>query len=327
LGITIIDIAEKSGVSRGTVDRVINNRGRVSPVKRDAVLAAVNELGYKPNLIARALVTGKTGIYGLTIPDLQHYIFSEILGCVYDSILEKGYSLITKSVAGMRLGALPLEEIALWPVDGIIGWDCIAWLPEYLKLDPANRKPVVSAGGYTIPDVDTVRIDFMDATQESMQYVYNKGARRIVLFNCEWSHIPGDPHYDGYIKFMNGVGLEQEILIVPHEMQNTRSTFRKVIYDYTLKHGCPDAMICYNDTAAVAARAAMRDVDFDGAVKTLIVGFDGTVETEYQYPPISVVQNPVAEVSKIAADVLEARIANPDGPLIHEVIKARFIGR
>ena len=103
LGITIIDIAEKSGVSRGTVDRVINNRGRVSPIKRDAVLAAVNELGYKPNLIARALVTGKTGIYGLTIPDLQHYIFSEVLGCVYDSVLEKGYSLLTKSVAGMRL--------------------------------------------------------------------------------------------------------------------------------------------------------------------------------------------------------------------------------
>jgi LacI family transcriptional regulator len=327
LGITIIDIAEKSGVSRGTVDRVINNRGRVSPIKRDAVLAAVNELGYKPNLIARALVTGKTGIYGLTIPDLQHYIFSEVLGCVYDSVLEKGYSLLTKSVAGMRLGALHLEEIALWPVDGIIGWDCIAWLPGYLESDPANRKPVVSVGGYTIPDVDTVRIDFIDAIQEGMQYIYDKGARRIVLFNCQWSHVVGDPHYDGYTKFMDSVGLEREFIIVPHDMQNIRSTFRKVIYDYTLEHGCPDAMICYNDTAAVAARAAMRDVDLDASAKTLLVGFDGTVETEYQYPPISVVKNPVAEVSHIAADVLEARLADPNAPLIHEVITAKFIGR
>lgn len=327
MSVTIIDIAEKSGVSRGTVDRVINNRGKVSPLKRDAVIAAVSELGYRPNPIARALVTGKTGIFGLTIPDLQHYIFAEILGFVYDSVLEKGYSLLTKSVAGMRLGALRLEEISLWPVDGIIGWDCISWLPSYLKSDSSDRKPVVSVGGYTVASVDTVRIDFIDAILEGMQYVYNKGARRIVLFNCEWSHVAGDPHYDGYTQFMDKMGLPHEFIIVPPDAPNVRLTFRNVMFEYALQYGCPDAIICYNDTAAIAARTAMRDVDVDGAAKALLVGFDGTTEAEYQYPPISVVKHPVAEVSRIAADILEARIADPNAPLVHEVIQARFIGR
>ena len=325
MAVTVIDIAERSGVSRGTVDRVLNNRGKVSPAKRDAVLKAVQELGYTPNPVARALVTGKTGIFGLIVPDLQHYIFAEILGSVYDEVIDKGYSLLTKSLSGIHRGGMSLEEIILWPVDGIIAWDGINWLPQYLAADYSIKKPVISVGGYTVPDVDTVTMNGKDALMEGLNHFYNKGARRIALFNCQWSHVPGDVHYDGYIEFTEKMGIKQEMIVLPNTIENMREIFRNAMREYVKENGCPDAIVCYNDTAAVAARVGIREVDKKAAEEVLLLGYDGTVEAEYQYPPISVIKQPVLKISKRAVELLEARIANPTAPFVHEIIPAEFV--
>lgn len=327
MAVTVIDIAEKSGVSRGTVDRVLNNRGKVSPAKRDAVIKAVKELGYIPNPVARALVTGKTGIFGLIVPDLRNYIFAEILGYVCDEVIGKDYSLLTKSLAGFNRGGMRLEEIALWPVDGIIGWDAIHWLPEYLGADYSHKRPVVSVGGYTVKGVDTVTMDGRPAILEGMSYFYNKGARRIALFNCEWTHAPGDVHYDGYMEFTEKMGIEREMIVMPNTIENSRSNFRDAMRDYVKENGCPDAIVCYNDTAAVAARVGIREVDPKAAEEVLLLGYDGTIEAEYQYPPISVIKQPVSEISKRGVELLEYRINNPSAPYVNEVIPATFIGR
>jgi len=94
MAVTIKDIAEEADVSVTTVSRVLNDKPDVSPNTRKNVLEKINELGYKPNSIARGLALQKTNTLGLIIPDISNPFFPDIARGVEDMANQKGYSVI-----------------------------------------------------------------------------------------------------------------------------------------------------------------------------------------------------------------------------------------
>src|SRR6478609_10447965 len=91
------DIANDLGVSVNTVSKVLRNHPEVGPDTRERVLARVRELDYRPNLVARSLVTGRTYLVGLIVPDLLHPFFAEIAKSLSDVLRKSGYYLIVSS--------------------------------------------------------------------------------------------------------------------------------------------------------------------------------------------------------------------------------------
>ena len=88
--VTIKDIAEYTGVSYATVSRTLNHLSGVSPVTRDKVLAAAEELGYRPNILARSLKTNKTNTIALLLPDISNPFFADIAYAVDEYASEHG---------------------------------------------------------------------------------------------------------------------------------------------------------------------------------------------------------------------------------------------
>ena len=91
---TITDVAQTAGVSKNTVSRYLNNRGYMSEKTKAAIQAAIEELHYQPNQIARSLYTSKTSLVGLVIPDVEHPFFSTITARIEDALDTRGYKMI-----------------------------------------------------------------------------------------------------------------------------------------------------------------------------------------------------------------------------------------
>jgi DNA-binding LacI/PurR family transcriptional regulator len=93
---TIIDVANRAGVSKSVVSRVIRGEASVSPASRTAVLAAAEELGYRTNAVARSLVQRRSYNVGVMVSDLHNIFFAEVLDGLYAEAAERGYrTLIT----------------------------------------------------------------------------------------------------------------------------------------------------------------------------------------------------------------------------------------
>lgn len=99
---TLRDVAERTNVSRQTISRVINNKSEVSDATRKRVLEAIRELGYHPNTLARSLVTNKTLVIGLSVPNIDQPFFPQIARGVEDAATENGYSVFLCNAAGSQ---------------------------------------------------------------------------------------------------------------------------------------------------------------------------------------------------------------------------------
>ena len=119
--ITIRDVAQKADVSLSTVSQVLNGRpGYASPATRDRVLAAARDLGYRPNALARGLVTSRTGTLGVVITDITRGFFTQVVGSIEQVASEQGYSVLLACAEGVRPEQRALETFIDKRVDGII---------------------------------------------------------------------------------------------------------------------------------------------------------------------------------------------------------------
>src|SRR5579859_2638157 len=118
---TIIDVAAYAGVSKSVVSRVLHNDPAVSSARRDAVLVAVEVLGYRPNAVARSLVQRRTGNVGVIVSDLHNLFFAEILDGIAAAAASGGYKvLITSGNMDARVELVALETLLQLRTDGII---------------------------------------------------------------------------------------------------------------------------------------------------------------------------------------------------------------
>ena len=119
--VTITDVAQAAGVSKNTVSRYLNQRGYISDKTRAAIQAAIDELHYQPNQIARSLYTHKTNLIGLVIPDVEHPFFSAITAQIEDELDARGYKMILcNTLHSSKKERKYLDLLIANKVDGII---------------------------------------------------------------------------------------------------------------------------------------------------------------------------------------------------------------
>jgi LacI family transcriptional regulator len=306
MSVTIKQIAEHLGVSPATVSRVLSGRGAhlISETTRQRVWQAARELGYHPNLAARSLVTGRTGIVALWMNELFTSFHARVVYLVEDNLRQQGYDTLIRCISHLSGSAWH----GTGRVDGILAHEGAVYLQKMWK--PLQRRgvPLVSMGAYVLTETDHVRIDLYSGAIQATQHLLEAGCRRIAyLVNAESRYV-GEPRRDGYHRVVSEAGVTAEYIVATDQ---SRAASSMAVRRYVQECGLPDGIFCHNDEMAVGAYQGLRLLGVHIPDEVALVGCDGIEDTEYLDVPITTICQPLEEMCQIAVQFLQKRIAEP----------------
>jgi DNA-binding LacI/PurR family transcriptional regulator len=312
---TIYDVAELAGTSISTVSRVINSPDRVSPEARTKVLAAIDELGFIPKAEARARALHNNRRIGVLTPFFTAPSFVQRLRGVDAALVDTPYELIIYTIDSLsRLQGYLLMLPLTGNLDGLI----IMSLP--LEDEVAHRMSERGLQTVTIESKQSVfscvEIDDFQGGRMAAQYLISKGHQRCAFIG---DIDPPDYAIKPVIKRLEGYrrGLEEAGLALPEEYIRSsrfdqRST-RKATTDLLYSSEPPSAIFAAADIQAAAVLKVAREQGYNVPQDLAIIGFDDLDLAEYI--GLTTINQPLDESGKIAAEMLLARLENPQRPV------------
>ncbi len=306
------DVAERAGVSIRTVSNVVNGYAPVAEATRLRVAAAVAELGYRPNLLARNLKRGRSGVLALVVPELDVPYFAELARAVITRAREHGYTVVIDQTDGEpgREREMVMEGSRGALFDGVILSPLSLSQAELAERD--SRMPLVLLGE-RIADggFDHVAIDNVAAARQATEHLFSLGRRRVAAL--------GDQPYEtgetaqlrtkGYRLAHEAAGRAvDESLVVPtsrFHRADGADAMRKL-----LRHpdGPPDAVFCYNDLLALGALRTLLSAGLRVPDDVAVMGFDDIEDGRYHTPSLSTVAPDKHQIAQLAVERLVARL-------------------
>jgi DNA-binding LacI/PurR family transcriptional regulator len=206
------DVAQRAGVSIKTVSNVVNGYVHVRPETRARVNAAIDALGYRPNLTARSLRGGRTGVIALAVPDLTSPYFAEIAEGVIDAAEELGWTVLIDQTDGRReRELLVLHGIRDHLIDGVV-FSPLALGDEDLRAT-RSEVPIVCLGERVhAGTMDHIAIDNVAAARIATNHLIERGRRRIAAVGAQASPVAETARLRlaGYTEALEQAGLEVE---------------------------------------------------------------------------------------------------------------------
>jgi len=326
--ITIKDVATRAGVSSATVSRVLTGKSYVREEARQRVLAAAQELGYKPSRVARSLRVRRSQIVGLIISDIQNPFFTALVRAVEDVAQSYGFAVILcNSDEDIAKEALYIDLLLEEQVSGVL----ITPTREY---DNPSRRlveagiPVVAVDRYMLDiDVDTVVVDNIDSAFRLVDHLIRAGHRRIGAILAGPSTTTGRERLIGYQQ----AHAAHQLPIDPALIQ-TGAPRRELGYlsvQLLLKLADPPtALFCGNNLLTVGAVEAIHEHNLRIPDDIAIAGFDGLICNPLPEPVLAIIEQPVYELGKVAAELLMQRIQGSKSPYQKVELKTRLhVGR
>ena len=320
--VTRTDVAKRAGVSSAVVSYVVNSGPRnVAPETRERVLQAIEELGYRPNASARALKRGVSETIGLVISDITNPYFSEYSHAIEEAAAERGLSVIfTNSALAVGPESEVIYKMILRGVDGVL----LASTLDEPDLDAARSAgiPVVlldrsrPVGGYA-----SVGSNFREASRIGVEHLIAHGHDRIGLVTGYTGGSTTLDREDGWRDALLGSGLEPGPVI--------RSTFTSEGgFDAGIRmlqeDDRPTAVFVLSDQQAIGFMNAAHQAGLQLPGDMAVVSFDGTTESRFSWPPLTVMRQPVREMAHAAVDLLGKR--DPESR-VHHVFNSQLVVR
>jgi LacI family transcriptional regulator len=304
MSVTMKDIARDLGISIGTVSKVLREHPDIGPETRERVRQRMRELNYRPNLTARALVTGRTNSIGLVVPDLVHPFFGEVAGGLSRLLRKKGYGLIiSSSDEDPELETRAIDQLLARRVDALVLASCQSD-PEFFRHLESQKTPFVLIDRRP----DDASVNFVGVDDESIgrmatEHLIAMGCRRI-------AHI-GGPEISTAIGRLNGYRQALARHGLPVEPQYTTSrehgdeasddTGYTAMNDLLALQPPPDGVFCYNDPTAMGAMQAALEKGFRIPQDLAIVGSGNVRYAKFLRVPLSTIDQQSAEIGDRAA--------------------------
>ncbi|MFI7407722.1 LacI family DNA-binding transcriptional regulator [Streptomyces sp. NPDC049627] len=307
---TIRDVADRAGVSKSLVSLVLRGSDQVRPEKREAVLRAVRELGYRPNAAARSLSEQRTRTVGVLLNDLRNPWFVDMLDGLNSLLHDNGlHMLLADARLNRRAGQDPTGPLLDLRVDGLV---VVGTLPDPAALEAvAARMPVVVAGAREpVPEgVDVVAGDDERGARLVAEHLIGLGHRRI-------AHIAGygavgELRRRSFEATMREQGLADEAVVEPSDMTEEggyRATVRLLN-----RPERPTAVFAVNDIAAIGALSAAEELGLRVPRDLSVVGYDNTSIARLRHVWLTTVDNTSHEVGRRAARCLLDRFTGSGG--------------
>ncbi len=309
---TVKDVARLAQVSAKTVSNVMNGGVHVNDQTRRRVLAAMDELDYVPNLAARGLRNGRTGIIALALPDLSTAYSAEMIHHMVIEAKQRGWSLLLEETGadGAREEQL-LTRARHHEVDGLVLNPIRA---ETTPLDTSMAlPPVVTLGEVRRPTVDHVWVDNEASSRQLTEVLLRHGPRVALLGTLDTE--TARRRRDGYRLALSAAGVPVDPeLEIPCKDWDPEHAYTAV--DHHLRsHPAPDSIFCMTDTLAVGALHALWQHRLSVPGHVWVAGYDDVALSAHLPPPLTSVSFSRREICAHALDLLARRIAEPDRPV------------
>lgn len=319
----IKDVAKVAGVSTATVSRVLANHARVKEETRQKVLSAVEQLNYRPNLIARSLRVQKSAKIGLLVSDVRNPFFTAISRAVEDAAYEQGYSVLMCNTdenpdkEELYLNVLHDENVA-----GMI-FSPTQQFSAKLSTFSSDIPLVIIDRAVKSDQVDMVLLDNIAAAYDLTTHLVENGYKRIAgLFGN--ASTTGRERNKGFLKALNENQLKpiSQQFLSPRIKQGYEAAAS--LLDDRIR---PDAIFTSNSLLTAGVFQAIRDRKLSVPGDVALVGFDQTTWGELVDPPITLISQPTEEIGRTATELLFQRIEEPGRSPKTVILKGTLIVR
>ena len=300
--VTLEDVAKLAGVSAMTVSRVLNNPDVVKKATRDKVNEVIAQSGYRPNLLAKSLVSGTSKTIGIISSNLYNQAYTDIIVAIERIAYTRGFGIINTNVNTSDEAIHALDRMIASRVDGIILLPLemkMAALTdyreavaegdifiEYFKKMCADQQIKTVTVSQKIGNLPDVGFDFACQCELSLDYLLNRGYEDIAMLN---SHIPAGLwkcKEDKYIEIMERHGLGAYVLV---ERDAAVIHKAKQATEQLLDRHVPQAIYCANDVLAAGALQAIHERKLSVPDDIAVIGNDNMYICNYVYPELTTV--------------------------------------
>jgi DNA-binding LacI/PurR family transcriptional regulator len=323
-GPTITDVARRASVSKSLVSLVMRGAPQVRPARREAVLRAAAELGYRPNAMARGLVQRRSQMIGVMVSDLHNPFFADVVTGILDRAERAGYRVMINTGRGdPSHEAEAIEALLQLRADGLI---LAGPLLENPPIEDASQAVPVVIVGRTVrsPSVDSVTDDDRAGVGAAVDHCASLGHRRIV-------HISGGrgagatARRRGYERAMKRLGLGRYTTVVSGTF--TEEGGHRGALTLLERRPLPTAIIAANDLAAIGVLNAVEESGLRVPADISLVGYDNTSLAGLRHISLTTIHQPRAEMGQLATSALLERIEMGRSQPRHAVLPPSLVIR
>jgi LacI family transcriptional regulator, repressor for deo operon, udp, cdd, tsx, nupC, and nupG len=304
---SITAVAELAGVSVATVSRVLNNSKPVNESTRLRVEAAVDKLGYRANPFGRSLARAKSHLLLVLVPDFSNPFYAQILRGVENTARQRGYKVLVADDTPVLNGTgMDLSYFQL--VDGVISLIHVDERPDLLS--ELAARPWVACSEFSPRDaVPHVSIDHRQAAADAVQYLLNRGHRRIGLIAAEASYLWAQQRREGYELALRRAGLEIDPGLIRTASDTDYESGGQAAGNLLALTEVPTAVFAMSDTLAIGAIKAIRRAGRRVPEDIAVIGFDNLPLAAVFEPALTTVAQPMRELGEAAAELLLDQLA------------------
>ncbi|WP_062304740.1 LacI family DNA-binding transcriptional regulator [Demequina subtropica] len=308
-GPSMHDVAARAGVSHQTVSRVLNDFPGIRPETRERVQAAIRELGYRRNMAARALATGRSEVIGVIMPEVPHFGPTSTLYAIEHAAKQVGFKpLITTASWDSESMGEALDFLLGRAVDALV---VMAQHPDVLAaVDAITDVPVLFVLTGNSHAERSVAVDQVAGTRLALDHLYSLGHRRFQHITGIAGLTEAQLRRDTFLEFLDEHGLER--LPVLEGDWSADAGYRAGL---EVEEGVT-ALFVANDPMAIGAIHALEERGLSVPRDISVVGFDDVPESAYAHPGLTTVHQDFAAVGLRAVSLVFAAINGKEpGPV------------
>ncbi|MFI3209665.1 MAG: LacI family DNA-binding transcriptional regulator [Peptostreptococcaceae bacterium] len=299
--ITIKDVAKKADVSISTVSRVINNSKPVTDQVKQRVLDVIDETGYIPNPLARSLVTKKSQLIGVIVPEISDYLVNEMLNGIEEVAKMYDYEILLANTYSDKEQELKcINLLRAKQVEGIvmISNDLQEEHVEYIK--KCSIPVTYMSKNANDFDIYTVSVDNEMASYDMTNYLIDLNHKKIaLLLNNNEKSVLETERINGYKKALNERNIdfdENLIFMSGQNYENGYDTVKRLIEDKVEI----DSIFATSDEIAIGAINASIDMGMNVPEDISVVGFDDVKMSRIYRPKLTTVHQPLYDIGAVA---------------------------
>jgi DNA-binding LacI/PurR family transcriptional regulator len=316
-------IAKMANVSIATVSRTMNHVASVSPQMAKRVWRVIDELDYFPNTQARALVSGRSKLFGLIVSEITNPFFPELIQGFEDIAVENGYEILVSSTNydPERMSKC-IRRMIERKVDGVAVMTFGIEGPLLDQLARRNVPMVFVDVGPQRSGISLLRVDYHHGIRQGVQHLAALGHRDILFISGPVRLHSAQSRVDSFLRSLSECGIAAHPKCVVegnHTMEGGVAAMEKIL----AAKNRPTAVMCSNDMTAIGVLHAVHRAGYRVPDDFSVIGFDDIHMSEVTIPPLTTVQMSRFELAQGAVSALRAQVEGGEAPPGNRVFNIR----
>ena len=303
--VSIREVAKRAGVSPATVSRVINGTANVDPAKKERVLTVIEETGFKPNELARALFKKSSKIIGVIVPNIENAFFSELARAIEEEAYQNNYRiLLCNSQNDTEKELLNIQTLSQLQADGIIIMTNSEGLAGKIG-DCSVPFVILDRKIEGLNEIAFIEADHYKGGRMAMEHLLRCGCKNVVCMRGPQKFSSGQQRFLGYQDVCRENGLKEQWLDCDYDYEEGLHAAEKLLREYP----DVDGILACNDMVAIAAYKILLNKGLRVPEDVQLMGFDNIRFSRLFAPEFSTIIQPIREMGTLAVQVI-VRYAN-----------------